>query len=73
MSNMRRTRAEVERYVELWSFAGETAAVTGRVIFGQLWYPDPSIDDILRATYERSVGDAINVVSPLKALFDVAR
>ena len=67
--DMRRTLTEVERCVALWSLAVDTASVTGRVIFGQLWYPDPSVDDLLRASYERSIADYMNSVSPLQAFF----
>ena len=70
MAVQHRSLADVERYVKLWSLAVDTAAVTGRIIFGQLWYPDPSINDLLRASHERSIADAINSVSPLHALFN---
>ena len=66
---LRRTLAEVEHYVYLWTLAVYTAKVTGRVIFGQLWYPDPSTDDIFRASYERHIADGINAACPLQAYF----
>jgi hypothetical protein len=38
-----------EEGVLLWATAVWTARYTGRVIFGQLWYPDPTLQQFFEA------------------------
>jgi len=57
-----------EEGLELWSYAVETARLTGRVIFGQLWLRDPSFDDMLQAAFLPSLEAAVNRPSPLVEL-----
>lgn len=48
-----------------WDAAVFTARVTGRVIFGQLWMPDPTLDDLLHATYAQAITDLVGAPSAL--------
>ena len=52
----------------MWDIA-VSAAKASRRIFGQLWMPDPTYDDILRCVWEPFVAEAINTPNPLKKIF----
>ena len=55
--------------LDLHAFAVLTATRTGRVIFGQLWFRDPTFDDTMHALYAPFLAKAINDVNPLRAFF----
>ena len=48
-----------------WTYAVETARVTGRVIFGQLWMPDCTFDDAVKAVWFSKIEAQLNTPSPL--------
>lgn len=46
---------------------------TNRVIFGQLWVPAPSINDIMKAIYQPGLAAVLFTANPLLAYFKDAR
>lgn len=62
---MRLTLDERRAWIARWTYATETARVTGRVIFGQLWEIDPEPNDFLLVTYAEGIADELNRPSPL--------
>lgn len=64
-----RSQADLDRH----TYLQQVARVTGRVVFGQLWQPDPSLDDILYVAYHPAITQQLNLSSPFADLMDRVR